>query len=150
MNQPNRVMSFLRICQISLVSLLVSQLANSEPVEVPPGRYEVKAQTLLPNLHNSLRYTDTQKTQCLDNQDASSLFPILDHVSFVGCTLVSRHTSTDQKRFALVCKNPQAATGEALFSISANTFNAVLNVKMGGKNMKFSQRITGHRLSACK
>ena len=150
MNQTSRFLSFFGLCVVSLFFLLTSQLAYPEPVEIPPGWYEVKAQTLLPNLHESLRYTDTQKNQCLDKQDASSLFPILDHVSFVGCELVAKHASEDLKAYALVCKNPQAATGEALFSINDNIFNAVLNIKMGGKNMKFSQRITGNRLSACK
>ena len=68
MNQTSRFLSFFGLCVVSLFFLLTSQLAYPEPVEIPPGWYEVKAQTLLPNLHDSLRYTDTQKTNALTNR----------------------------------------------------------------------------------
>jgi len=129
---------------------LLPNLVCADPVEVPVGRYEVKAETLLPNLQNNLRYTTTFKKQCLHKQDAATLFPILKQVSFVGCQLLASSNTSDVGKFLLVCDNPQAAGGNAQFEIEEKFFNAVLNVKMGGKNMKFSQRVTGNRLSDCK
>ena len=49
----------------------------------------------------------------------------------------------------LICLNPEAATGSAQMVVNEEVFRATLNIKMGGKNMKFSQRINGHRIGNC-
>lgn len=118
-------------------------------VSISHGEYMVKTEILLPHLENNLHYTTTQTRQCLGQQDASTLFPILDHVSFVGCALVKKHANPENNAFDLVCSNPEAATGQAHFVIEKETFRATLSVKMGGKNMKFSQRVNGRRIGAC-
>ena len=101
----------------------------------------------MPHLEESLRYATTTTRQCLNQQEASSLFPILEHVSFTDCTLTAKTSETAE--FDLVCVNPEAATGTARFEVGDSTFRATLDVKMGGKNMKFSQRISGQRMGSC-
>lgn len=103
----------------------------------------------MPHLAENLRYTTTHSQQCLDQLNAASLFPILSQPSFAQCKLVQSSRALDNSVFELVCQNQSAATGTALFVINRESFRATLNVKMGGKNMKFSQHISGSKISAC-
>ena len=123
--------------------------AELSTVSIRHGEYMVKTEILLPHLENNLHYTTTQTRQCLGQQETSSLFPILDHVSFNGCALVEKQEHSEKNTFDLVCSNPEAATGLAHFVIEKETFRATLSVKMGGKNMKFSQRVNGRRVGDC-
>jgi len=130
------------------ISSVIAHILRADPITIPTGMYEIKAETLLPNLREHLRHTITNSKQCLDTPDAFSLFPILGEVSFTDCDLVASGSGVG--KYSLTCKNSQAASGDALFNISNGKFSAVLNIKMGGKNMKFSQKITAIRLGECE
>ena len=54
-----------------------------------------------------------------------------------------------EAHFLLICENREAASGNAIFAIDDNTFKATLSVKMGGKNMQFTQQISGSRIGNC-
>jgi hypothetical protein len=81
-------------------------------------------------------------------QDASALFPLLRHPAFAGCSLI--RDAESETHFSLRCDNPQAATGAARFELEPGGFRAILYVKMGGKNMTLSQRLSASRLGACE
>ena len=115
-----------------------------------PGTYELTVETLLPNLEENLRYATTQQRHCLGTQEATTLFPILRHPAFTGCVLSGDQTVEDRLEYSLECSNPEAATGVAHLSVSPTGISGVLDIKMGGKNMTLSQRITGPRLGACE
>ena len=132
---------------VGAVALCASSFAST--VSVEPGLYEVTSQTVMPHLEEALRYATTSSRQCLGTQEASTLFPLLRHEAFAGCSLVRDATSDADARFSLLCDNPQAATGAAHFEQQPSGFRAVLYVKMGGKNMTLSQRLTAPRLGAC-
>jgi hypothetical protein len=51
--------------------------------------------------------------------------------------------------FLLQCQNPEAASGVARLTMQPHEFHGLLEVKMGGKNMTLSQRITAPRLGPC-
>jgi len=104
---------------------------------------------VLPHLEESLRYATTRSRQCLGTQEASELFPLLRHEAFAGCTLDHESSKDSEAQLSLRCKNPQAATGTAHFTLQAGGFQAVLHIKMGGKNMTLSQRLSAPRLGAC-
>jgi len=123
--------------------------ADSSTVSIVPGMYTVKTEIIMPHLIESLRYATTNTTSCLGHQDPFELFPILGQASFIGCSLVERPDSR-QLEFDLVCSNLTAASGLARFIIGKNFFNASLDVKMGGKNMKFTQKVTGQMTGPCK
>ena len=53
-------------------------------------------------------------------------------------------------RYNLRCQNSEAASGVAKLVIEAERFTGALEVKMGGKNMTFTQRIEGKRTGACE
>jgi hypothetical protein len=138
---------FVAVGCVAAVGAVPSSLAST--VSIEPGLYEVTAETLLPHLEENLRYATTRTRQCLGTQDAAALFPLLGHVAFAGCALVQESPSAAEARFSLRCKNPQAATGAAEFALESGGFHAVLQVKMGGKNMTLSQRLSAPRLGAC-
>ena len=132
------------------VLVAMSLSANAAGVvPLTPGEYDLTTETLLPHLEEALRYATTRTHACLHEVDATSLFPLLRHAAFAGCSLVPDVETGDIVSFTLVCNNPQAASGTATFEIGARYFSAVLDVKMGGKNMTLSQRLYGPRLGSC-
>jgi hypothetical protein len=132
---------------VAVAGLYTSSLAST--VSVEPGLYDLTAQTVLPHLEESLRDATTRSRQCLGTQEASTLFPLLRHEAFTGCSLVHESSSDGEAHFSLRCSNPQAATGAAHFALQPGGFQAVLHIKMGGKNMTLSQRLSAQRLGAC-
>jgi hypothetical protein len=120
-----------------------------ERVAIPPGEYDLTAQTVLPHLEEALRHATTRARQCLREQDATALFPLLLHPAFAGCRLVPDAPAGDGLHFSLRCANPEAASGLAVFALEGGSLSAVLELKMGGKNMTLSQRIHGPRVGPC-
>ena len=119
------------------------------PAAVPPGEYELTIETVLPHLEEALRYATTRARQCLREPDATGIFPLLRHQAFTGCDLVPGTEARDGLHFTLKCTNPEAASGSAVFALDGNRVSAVLDIKMGGKNMTLSQRLHGPRVGAC-
>jgi hypothetical protein len=140
----------LRDLVVAAAALAAFSAAAAEPgVTLAPGHYDVVAQTVLPNLEESLRYATTRSRRCLGNEPADTLFPILLHPAFAGCTLVRQEGRRDEWNFTLTCSNPEAASGSATLLIEAQRFDATLDLKMGGKNMTLSQRVSGTRRGEC-
>ena len=134
-----------------LLSLLAAMSLSGNaatPVAIPPGEYELTTQTVLPHLEEALRYATTRARRCLREPDATSMFPLLRHQTFAGCSLVP-NTVNDGLNFTLQCTNPEAATGSAVFEVSAGYASAVLELKMGGKNLTLAQRLYGPRVGPC-
>jgi hypothetical protein len=119
------------------------------PVAIPPGEYDLSTQTVLPHLEEALRHATTRARQCLRAPDATGVFPLLLHQAFSGCSLVADAQASDGLHFTLQCTNRQAATGSAVFAIDGSSMSAVLEIKMGGKNMTLSQRLQGRRVGPC-
>ena len=133
---------------VLLMSPFVSCVVAA-PVSIPPGEYDLTAQTVLPHLEEALRYATTRTRECVREPDATRLFPLLLHPAFAGCHLAPVASQGDELRFVLRCVNPEAASGAAVFDISASNLSAVLELKMGGKNMTLSQKLTGTRVGPC-
>jgi hypothetical protein len=119
------------------------------PVAIPSGEYDLTTETVLPHLEEALRYATTRGKQCLRGSDAGALFPLLRHQAFTGCALVPDANAADGLHFTLWCANREAASGSAVFDVAAAQVSAVLNLKMGGKNMTLSQRLHGPRVGPC-
>lgn len=119
-------------------------------VALPAGEYELTTETVLPHLEEALRYATTRARQCLRAPDANGLFPLLRHPAFTGCALVPDAQAAGGLQFTLQCANPEAATGLAVFDVAADRLTAVLQLKMGGKNMTLSQRVHGPRIGPCQ
>ncbi len=137
-----------RLLATLLAAISVSGSAAT-PAALPPGEYELTTETVLPHLEEALRYATTRGRQCLRAPDATSVFPLLLHQAFTGCGLVPEAQARDGLHFTLKCTNPEAATGSAVFELDGDHLSAVLDVKMGGKNMTLSQRLHGSRVGPC-
>lgn len=134
-----------------ILALMSPLLASSVSAQVPitPGEYDVTAETVLPHLEEALRYATTHTRECLCEPDATRLFPLLLQPAFAGCHLAPAASVGDKLHFVLRCVNPEAATGSAVFIVSHYKLSAILELKMGGKNMTLSQKLTGTRVGSC-
>ena len=116
---------------------------------VAPGSYEITARTLMPHLEENLRYATTRERRCLRGDELASVFPILRHHSLEGCKLGAETRSGGTIRYVLACASPQVATGAARLDAASGRISGSLEIKMGGKNMTFSQRIDAVRHGDC-
>jgi len=113
------------------------------------GVYEVTARTVMPHLEENLRYATTREQRCVQANDLAALFPILRHPSLEGCHLDDERRHASSIRYRLVCANPQVASGTARLDAAGERIGGTLEVKMGGKNMTFSQHIEAVRQRDC-
>ena len=104
----------------------------------------------MPHLEENLRYATTREQRCLHLDEFAALFPILRHPSLEGCHLDGERRRGSSVRYRLVCANPQVASGTARLDAAGERIAGILEVKMGGKNMTFSQRIEAVRQRDCE
>jgi hypothetical protein len=106
-----------------------------------PGAYDITASTEMPHLEENLRYATVRERRCV--RELASFFPILQHPSLEGCRLAGDR---------LVCASPEVATGTVRLDEAPGRarVSAVLEIKMGGKNMTFAQRVDAVRLGDCE
>jgi hypothetical protein len=115
-----------------------------------PRLYEVTTETSMPHLEENLRYTMTREKRCIGPNDLASAFPVLTHSALKGCTLGDETRQDDTVTFLMSCEGGHGTTGSATWRISEHKISGQLNVRLGGKNLTFYQRVTGKPLGACK
>jgi hypothetical protein len=119
-------------------------------VESMPARlYEVTIETGMPHLEENLRYTITKQRQCLAHRGLSSAFPILSHPALQGCRLEQESRDGATISYLLVCEGGHGTTGDAVWTLGERQIRGTLNVKLGGKNMTFYQRVTAKAVGKC-
>lgn len=111
--------------------------------------FEVVTETGMPHLEENLRYSVTQEQLCLSERRLATAFPILQHVSLADCTLQERGRGPDTISYSLVCEGGHGTTGAAEWTVANGLVRGTLNVRLGGKNMTFFQRITARPLGEC-
>lgn len=127
---------------------LLPQAQAAQPLT--PGAYELTTETVMPHLEEALRYATTRETRCLGELDLRAAFPILRHDSLKGCTLDESSRDEGELRYLLHCAGSSGSSGEAVWQVGANRLIGRLEVKLGGKNMTFSQRVSARLLGACE
>lgn len=139
-----------RSCSRFSVLLVFTAASVCVSSEMFPNRlYEVTTETGMPHLEENLRYTITHERHCLKDQELAAAFPILSHPALQGCSLQGETRRDDTVSYSLVCVGGHGTTGEAIWHIDEHQIRGTLNVKLGGKNMTFYQRITALPLGAC-
>ena len=134
---------------ISLALPLAAAFALA--AETLPARlYEVTTETGMPNLEANLYYTTTRERHCLTHQALETAFPILTHPALQGCRLDEESRREDTVSYLLVCAGGHGTTGTAVWNFDGYQSRGTLNVKLGGKNMTFYQRVTARPLGQCK
>lgn len=129
------------------IVLLLSSNARADRDMIPPGNYEVVSETIMPNLEQ-LRHYSNHLSVCM-NEDISVLFPILRHNAFDGCSLRQENEKSGHYYYRIVCKGALQSTGTALLDMTEEPLRGEIRVRMGGKNMTFSQQITATRQGDC-
>ena len=134
----------------SLPILAVLSPSSLNAWETMPAQvYEITTETGMPHLEENLRYTTQREKRCLTHQTLSTAFPILDHPALKGCTLQNETKQADAVSYTLQCEGGHGTTGQAIWHIDDHRIRGTLNIKLGGKNMTFYQRITAVPLGHC-
>ncbi|MDH3639460.1 MAG: DUF3617 family protein [Gammaproteobacteria bacterium] len=115
----------------------------------PPRMYEVTAETVMPHLEENLRHAVTRQERCLKSHDLATAFPILSHESLKGCKLDNEARRGKAVSYLLTCTGGSETTGAAHWKLGATRWQGTLEVKLGGKNMTFYQRVTAKPLGIC-
>jgi hypothetical protein len=115
----------------------------------PARLYNVTVETGMPHLEENLRYAITRSEQCVSRKDLDSAFPILRHPSLAGCKLREQSTGEDTIVYTLICDHSTGTTGTATWRIGEHVIRGTLDVKLGGKNMTFFQRVTATLVGEC-
>jgi hypothetical protein len=111
--------------------------------------YELTTETGMPHLEENLRYTITRQVRCLSYPQLFSAFPILGQESLKGCKLGDESRHDDVISYVLICDGRHGTTGTAQWRLGADLVRGTLDVKLGGKNMTFYQRIAAKPLGEC-
>jgi hypothetical protein len=127
--------------------LIVASAQTAEPTR--PRLYEVMTETAMPHLEENLRYATTREQRCLDENELWTAFPILQYAALKDCRLEPESRQEDAVSYALVCEGGHGTTGRATWELERTQSIGTLNVKLGGKNMTFFQRVTARALGAC-
>jgi hypothetical protein len=134
------------------IALLVPVVVTA-PVQgsdaAPPQLYELTTETAMPHLEENLRYANTTRRQCLAMAQLTTAFPILHHPSLEGCKLDNEQRRPASLSYQLVCTGGHGTTGNAIWHLDEHQIRGTLDVKLGGKNMTFFQRITAIPLGKC-
>lgn len=125
--------------------------SSAQPADaLQPQLYDVITETALPNLEETLRYATTRERRCLEPDQLWSAFPILHHSALQGCRLEQEGRRPDYLSYVLACEGGHGTTGRATWQLGSSESVGTLDVKLGGKNMTFYQRITARPLGACR
>ena len=138
--------SLFAILSLSLIPGSPSPRASQT---MPTHLYEVTTETGMPHLEENLRYTTTRAKVCLAHQALAAAFPILDHPALRGCRLQNEARQDDTVSYTLACEGGHGTTGEATWHVEERRIRGTLNIKLGGKNMTFYQRVTALPLGNC-
>jgi len=119
--------------------------------EVLPSRlYELTTETGMPHLEENLRYAITRVRRCLVHQSLATAFPILAHPALEGCRLEGEARREDTVSYVLVCDGGHGTRGTARWRLGTREARGTLEVRLGGKNMTFYQRVTAASLGRCE
>jgi|RhiMethySRZTD1v2_1073278.scaffolds.fasta_scaffold147740_2 uncharacterized protein DUF3617 len=133
---------------VLIFSMLIRSSAGASET-MSPQLYEIITETAMPHLEENLRYATTREQRCLGPKELRSAFPILQYAALQDCRLDQESRQEEVISYALVCKGGHGTTGHATWQLEPTQSTGTLVVKMGGKNMTFSQRVTARVLGAC-
>jgi hypothetical protein len=132
-------------CALSTVCATAT-LATSESAAL----YDLTIETGMPHLEESLRYTRTKIRQCLTRDRLATAFPALAYESLQSCRLEAPEMSSHGAEYRLICSGSSGTTGRATWSFEEHRSFGTLEIKLGGKNMTFFQRIDAVHVGPCR
>ncbi|QAZ39490.1 hypothetical protein C1M51_08625 [Methylibium sp. Pch-M] len=120
--------------------------ADGTALQAPRRLYEVSTETGMPHLEENLRYAVRSEQRCLAADDLSTVFWMLQDVSLQDCTL----DKLSDDAYRLRCSGGHGTTGDARWQFGTDgALVGRMNVRLGGKNMTFFQRVTATPVGPC-
>ena len=135
------------VYSLLLSALCCAPAAQAQPFA--PRLYEVATETALPHLEENLRYATTHSKVCIGRAQLATAFPILQHDALKGCKLDHERSAASSVHLRLSCEAGNSTTGVAEWEVDELGIRGTLDVKLGGKNMTFYQRISGRPVGDC-
>src|SRR4051794_1878007 len=136
------------IPSVLIPSVLIASSAGSAATP-QPQLYAITTETSMPHLEENLRYATTREQRCLEQEELWIAFPVLQYAALKDCRLEQGSRQADAVSYTLVCEGGHGTTGRATWQLGPTQSTGTLSVKLGGKNMTFSQRVTATLLDAC-
>lgn len=134
-----------------------SQAAPSREGGPPPeapaagsARYRLRIETSMPNLEENLRYATLNEERCVDPSDLADQFWMTRDSALTDCRLVKTRQDPTAAHYRLACRGNHGAEGSARWTLDGDRLIGVLDLRLGGKNMTVTQRITGERIGNCR
>ena len=124
-------------------------MAGADDLSIKPGAYEIASQIVMPHLEEMRRITKLER-RCLRGDEPSTLFPVMDQRALTGCELGYTARDADAFHYVVVCQSDLVATGTAELNATSNRVSGTLNIKMGAKNMTFSQHVKATWQGVCE
>lgn len=131
----------------ALLACATTTLAATE-FPLVGGAYTIRSNMVMPHLEEMRRIT-AEETGCLRQDNPLALFPVMRQPALHGCTFRFGEAHDASFQYVLVCETARVATGTAELSHRGDTVVGNLAVKMGGKNMTFSQSVRAQRTGDC-
>lgn len=122
----------------------------ASPPNAGPARYRLRTETSMPNLDENLRYATRNEERCLDPADLSTQFWMTDDSALTDCHLEKARQDATAADYELICRGKHGAEGHARWTFDGPRISGVLDLRLGGKNMTLTQRITGERIGDCR
>jgi len=126
-------------------------LFAEEPVSLENGAYAVNVRLELP--HVEMSGVSSDHTICLPKERSSSdqgLVVLSENNPLAHCPASNVHQDNDTLTFDIICPGHNAASAHAKYVLTHTTFDARIEMKMGGKNMTMTEIQLGHRVGACE
>ena len=141
----------MRICYLTRLLFIASvpMTVGAGDLNIDRGLYEIAARTVMPHLEE-MRRNAVIHTRCLDGDDLTAIFPVMDQRALKGCHLGFVNQVEGVFHYTLDCQTELVATGTAEIEVPRDRIVGQLKVKMGGKNMTFSQFVEGTWRGACE
>ncbi|MGI9288631.1 MAG: hypothetical protein ACR2P1_24810 [Pseudomonadales bacterium] len=136
------------ICEACIAATMLF-IVGAIPTLASAAAYEIETKTSMPHLRENLRYTDTRVHRCITGDVMPNYFPILDNSAFEGCNWSGGEQMGGSTLHLLTCPSSSGTAGAAIIQAHSKNIDGVLSVKLGGKNMTFSQRIHARYVGEC-
>jgi hypothetical protein len=117
-------------------------------LDLAPGSYSVASQIVMPHLDAMRREVETSR-RCLSGATPRELFSVFDQPALRGCDFAYPRATAQGVEYVLRCQSALVATGTLSLQRAGPDTVGLAAIKMGGKNMTFTQRVVARRLGAC-
>jgi hypothetical protein len=121
-----------------------------EPIKLDAGAYFVGVRLELP--HVEMSGVSSDHTICLSMKrqtPAQGLTVLSENNPLSHCPSSMVRQNGDTLTFEIICPGGNAARALAKYVIRQTSFEARIEMKMGGKNMTMTEIQSGHRVGDC-